>query len=1641
MRSRIPFLLRLIAVVLLSVIILFGLMRRYSQISASLPNIVATQIASTLGRPTKVGSVSMISLNRISIKDIQVANGPSFKNGVLLSIPKTSMSINLVDILTGRLTINSVDLYNPDLRLVRFSSKQWNVTDIVTRPRPITVRFRGMVRIHSGKVRVDDYSARTVTLPQVNRLVTLSGLIDLRPSTFAVLDISGVGTNGRFDRIRAFGRWSTSASNTAINITLTRASAPYWLDYFTDIKSWNLTRGYADIRGNLTRSSSGRYCIQGSAQLRDSVFSSPYATRPVRPFAANIAFINGNLSIAARGYLQDSPILLRGKILDIFHPTLDLKAESSSLDLAILQQTIRGLPRTPQLQWVTRGTATVSITGRPGKLAMDAIVRTPSTRLYGVLLTDVAATGRYSAGQLSVTNLSAKAAGGITNASATIAFRPLRINLSGKVTGANIASLKFPGISSPLGKADARYSLAYSATSFSARVHADITTGSVNGIPFSGGTADLTMNDRNSGHVDLNAANVVISGLPIRSAVASLDIDRQQIIIRHAAAQIASGRFSASGNASFAGNLNLTLQGSDLPSEALLTRLGYRNVSGLVSFTAGVTGSLANPVVSGTLTARSGHIDRVSYDIISTSISASRESLTIRNTSLRRQAATIDLLGTIQVASNKPAVLSLHILGNRVPVSELADLIQHGSNVSGLLSMDLQATGTLPDIRVSGRATVNSAVIAGQRIDLAELAIHYAGGRTVIDQLFARRGDMQVSATGYVDRDGRLNIGLSGQNLDLSLANEVTRPYFVVEGPFAFSGYVRGYLSNPVVNATINSSNLRINTIPFTSLAASLTWSNGTAQIRDATLIRPQSKYTVSSLTFTPATRTMTFHGQISADQINDVISLLRQSPYVATAEGASLRRLINSLPYPVSGPLSAHLDLSGKLGNLEGGGSITSDNLTLGSSRINHMEVQVLAQRSSFGINRLLIISPGVNLSASARFTQAVPVTLSASIRETNLRSLLYLVQDVPFLAIYPFGQSLLQSISSIPQPIEGTINASLNLVNPMTGATGTLSLQTSPITVQSTPLGTISANAHMINGAIILDNLSLSQTVGEASVHGTINPLGAISLTGTGTNLDLTMLRPWLPYKKFNGALDFAFNAQGSTSTPFVTASFNAHDLSISSFTIDSISSESLTIAAGRLSTPDLVIANRGADIHFSGSIPFAFQRPFFPTDQPIQVAMFVSDPTLNIANSLRPYVSPAHGNFGVNVTATGTFDHPSLNGTINFTSDTVHLRGFTNTFRSVNLRGHFEGESLIIDTFRGSSSLGGTFDANARITVSDLRHIGRSPISAFAAADSLRVGISNLTNSLREKATFTTTGRLITTRTLATPLIQGQLVVVDGLIQLPADVVPTAAAIPPIPVNPTLAVTLEISKNVVIERGALKAQIVGPVTFSGTFPRPVVNGTVQVVTGRLRYVGRTLTITPGGTASFLFHPPAPAVMTIDVTLKTQFSAISPLTNRATRYTIIIDASGPISNPDLNVRSSPPGLSELEALGNAFGGAPYQALSQGVPLSQVIREQLGQLLLGVAIPNLLEPLTLGPLTFGIEPGFGVPLQLEAGAALSERVSISYTRSVSTTNPVSAISFDYSLGTHYSASIQYSSSFSNVDNQLYLILQYYNRF
>ncbi|MHB0999372.1 MAG: translocation/assembly module TamB domain-containing protein [Armatimonadota bacterium] len=1642
MRSRIPFLIILAALVILIIIIISGSINRLRQVGRTLPSVLRTELQTRLNRQVQVDSVRIIYPNTVIINNLRISDGATFDEGVLLSSERALIELSTLDLVLGRVSvtrsINSISFTNPIMRLRRDPDGMLNISDLLRQPpSPPAQRFRGTVIINSGQLTLIDRAARLRRMPAVNTIRRIEGRLRFFQDRPIQVSLAGFGDANRLSRVGINGRWSSTIPDTRLDLIIRNANAAYWLDYTSDINTWGISRGTFDSEAVIYRLPGNKVTARGSIKLTRATFISRYLALPIEPAAANFRFIGTNISMNVIGTLRRSPVSLRGHIYGLSPARLDLSLQSNRLDISTVQAYIRTVPTTRQIRWTAPAVVQSTIRGLSSNPVVNAVVITPRAVFYDTPVTRLRAQGVYRNGQFNITRVTALTAGGRVNLSGVVDTAPLRIRVTGTASGVSLSAI--PNLRSlrTFGSADARFNIFYYNRLSSGRITANISRGRISDLAFNQANADITITGPNTANGTISITEGVISNARIRSGVANVSIAGRRVQISNLSAGAFGGSITARGSVIIGGPVNIRMSAESINLGDMLSVYGYRELTGTADFNGNITGTVNNPVIDGRVTAQNGTFRQTRYILLTGRLIASRQSLAIEDSIIRLPGTDIVTTGRITIARGTAPRIETRIRGRQVDISQILQLIGLPIEATGNATTDIQISGTYPNIQVSGDIYIQNAVIEGIRIDEARATLQSRNRRTIIEQLYARSAEMVVSGSGTIEPDNRLLIDLNGQNLRLSLLNSILNPYITLNGPMDFSGELRGTLQRPSIRGIFSSTAPIINNQQYDYLTAGISWANRTLTLSDASIRFQTSIYNLPQVIYDTSRSNLQINGSIASGSIERIVNLLRNSPVIGTAQGQTLREFLATIPVPFRGSIDASLNLAGIIGNINGSASFTINNAQMGDTVVNSMVLDFITQQSRFLLSRASVAAPGVSFTASAEFINTEPTRLTADLADTQLQGLISILRNAPAIRMYRFGQRLLSAIQDIPQPAVGLINASINLDNLQTGSTGRLSIRSRDLYIEGTRFGNLTADARLIEGTVYIEQFELLPESGRAVIQGSISPQGLLTLTGELTGISISLARPWLHSTQLSGVVNSQFRAEGPVYSPFVSASINVTDLQTDTFTTDSINIAELTIAGNRIASQSVIITRNGSQLIVSGSLPFAWSSPFIPRDQPLNVSATLSDQDLSIVESYTKQVESASGALSANVLITGTLDDPDMDGRVSLANGYINLRGFENDFTDLTLNAVFRGSSLVIDELSGRSSLGGTFSAGGSISFADIQS---ESVSVLFTANAIRLSIVNITETLNERIRTTLSGQLTVTNSIREPSIQGQMVASDARIQVPARPLPTTVQIPQLPINPQLAITINLAQDVVIERGTLRAEIVGPLTLGGSLSSPVVAGTIQIVEGRIRYVGRSLDIIPGGTATLLFRPPQPGTLVLEMSLQTRVTTFSELSRRYTRYTITMDVSGPVGDLDIDVRSNPPGLSNLQALTSIFQGTAFNALLSNRPFEELFGEQLGQVVLGLAIPQLFESFEIGGIIFAVEPGFDIPLQVTASAPLTGNISLSYSRSIIGRFPIDLLSINYTLSPQLAINLQFEGQ-NGPNREAQLLISYYTRF
>lgn len=1619
MRLRRPLIIALVAILLLAILVIWWAIDR-TPVITNLESILERDLAAQLQRAVSIDSARIVSNRRLVIDRIRIADGRSFEQGTLFTARRVTVDVSILSLLTAQRSflssIRGLTILEPRLLLVRDRAGRWNIDDLLRRPpTPPGERFRGIVRVTSGRLTVRDYASLLATQPAINSLGDVNGAIDFRGLRTSAVDISARGVGGRLGRLTLRGVLGSNAPQlTSIDAAVTGADAGYWLDYFSTIRSWSLRGGTLDGSAEIYQTRNSDFTARGTVTFSGSSLASPYLAVPLRSAKGEVSFVGSTLKIEASASLGLSPVLIGGSVLP--NRTLDLQVSSDRMDPLTLLRAVPALPEVPNSRWPVPLSFRARVFGPNNNPQVRVSLSIPRAVIYGIPASDITASAAYGNLVIRVSDLRARIGGGTSRLTAVIQLPSGQSTINGSISGVRLAQVPIRPGASVNGVADARFSVEWLRGLRSGNITATVRNGLIGDVRFSSASGSATLTGPRSADGVIRFTDGSYRNLAITGGSANLGIRGSTINVSRGVVTTAGGTVRTAGVVTTTGRLGLSVTADSIDMQMLLGPLGYRQIFGIADFNGRLTGTLSSPVLTGAIPARSGRIQQISFDFLRGRITATPQYVLLSDAVITRQGTRIAISGFIRIERGEEPQVELTATGQQTDIAQIAAILGITLDATGTADFDLRIAGRFPDVTASGAVTVTAGTISGFAVDSARVVIRSAGNVMRIDELVAVRDGMRLVGSGYIGPQDRLDLQIRGENLNLALANDALTPYIVASGPVELSGTVSGRLSQPVFQGSITAEAPTVNGVPFDRLTGRISWDGTVASLSDASLSRADVLYRIATFESNVRTDSIVLETDIVSGRLERILELVRNSPYVTTPEGQRLRDALATVPAQASGDVDASLTLSGLPALISGSASIRGRSIVLGEQNIDTFDMAFAAQESRFSLSDLTIRAPGVDISAFGQFVGGEPTSYTALVTDTLVEQLLDLIQNVPFLTMFEFGQSLVSAAQAIPGPASGLLNATASVTDVQIGGIGTIRATISDLIVDGQPVGTATADAGIVGGATVIRALTIVGPQGSLSVEGTVDAEQIASLRGRVTGLRLPLIADAVGIPDLTGSLDAIFEVTGSLDEPRVEASLTASDVSTTDASVDSIAIPVIVIAGGRLTAAQITAVADGSQILASASLPFSWEAPMIPGNQQIDVRLDVPTQDLGILTQFLPIVESASGTLAVSVSIGGTIDDPATSGTLLVQDGRLDVQRFGSDFTELQIEATFTNSTLSFNRFTGASSLGGAFEVTGAVQLPSLR---RAVVDATLAMNALRLDAENLTGVYGEEVSMTATGLLDVTESLAAPLIAGDLVVSDAVIDVPSGDLPD----PTVPAytvpNPRFDVTLNLASNVTIERGPLEVSVEGPVSIAGTLAQPDIVGTVGLAAGTLRYPGRTFTLVPGGSATFVWQAPEPPSIAVDLRATTRAIAQSPFSAAVARYTIYLDVSGTIDSLTIDVSSSPPGLSQEEALALVFRQAEIEALLSGTPFLQIVEQQLAETLLGLALPGIFEGIEFGPFTIGLEPGIAVPLQAWVSLQLSDQVTLSYLQTLIAGEPFDILELSYLISPQYAFSIQ----------------------
>ena len=365
-----------------------------------------------------------------------------------------------------------------------------------------------------------------------------------------------------------------------------------------------------------------------------------------------------------------------------------------------------------------------------------------------------------------------------------------------------------------------------------------------------------------NGEAVLSGLAMNLQGKALKEGNANLKLQGKSMTLSNGSAQLDGNKLNVNGTIDFATTspglaLQLAAAGIDIASLA-----GSKaSVSGLLSFQADVTGTLAKTLARGVFKLPAGQLDANPLTDGEGSFSYAGEVLTIQNATLKALGGALAISGTMEPQTSR---YNLKVSGQNVDGAILTNQGVNGrmsfeATVSGAAdasSMTASGVFSLPSAKISDYDISNATGSfrkQGNRLDLSNVGVTLSGQRLSV-------GGSVTLATG--GGSPQLNLTISSGGLNANVFN----PNSALKGSIAFQATVTGTPQKNQARGNFQIGSGALGELAFSAASGGFSYVDGVLTLSGG---RAQSLGGSLALSGTVVPKTMEYRQQVNGTNID----------------------------------------------------------------------------------------------------------------------------------------------------------------------------------------------------------------------------------------------------------------------------------------------------------------------------------------------------------------------------------------------------------------------------------------------------------------------------------------------------------------------------------------------------------------------------------------------------------------------------------------------------------------------------------------------------------------------------------------------------------------------------------------------------
>ncbi|MDO8586298.1 MAG: translocation/assembly module TamB domain-containing protein [Armatimonadota bacterium] len=329
-----------------------------------------------------------------------------------------------------------------------------------------------------------------------------------------------------------------------------------------------------------------------------------------------------------------------------------------------------------------------------------------------------------------------------------------------------------------------------------------------------------------------------VSGYPIASASGDIAYAAGDLRVTNVVARSDGALIRAEGSLTASGTISGTFSAEGIPLSGLNERLKpYIALAGAATVSGTIGGTTGSPAITAKVNATDVDVNGQKFGAMSATVGYDGKTARLSDASLTADSEICRVSSFTYNTAEDYLEVSASVENGRIerlfrivrdsaylttPRGERTRLmlLRVPQPMKGTINAGVTASGKIDELQGQLRASAANASVGNQRVDSLEINISADKGRITLDRFAAVSGDLNLTASGDILREKRINLEIEAYNVDVDLL----RPWTGVSGISGIATIIavaRGPIDQPTIQASVEMVEPVIRGLKFDRIRAS----------------------------------------------------------------------------------------------------------------------------------------------------------------------------------------------------------------------------------------------------------------------------------------------------------------------------------------------------------------------------------------------------------------------------------------------------------------------------------------------------------------------------------------------------------------------------------------------------------------------------------------------------------------------------------------------------------------------------------------------------------------------------------------------------------------------------------------------------